>query len=547
MGGLGLAPYGQPYRGFDSPREALTNNKGGAIMDMVSSALGLEKKGWKVFPVSGKTPLVKWTEQHGADHSRWRAATGIGVDCGASALIVIDIDDPEGLRILEEKLGRTLAQDGTLQSSTGKGWHFFYKANGATVSNSASKIAKGVDVRGAGGYVVVPPSLHPDGRRYEWVKLAEPVDIPQDLLEICSAKPEAKPELLERATVSGDLDPWTQRALQDECNIVRGALEGTRNDTLYRAGLKMFSIANGGRVSHAEVFSALEASALANSMGTPMDPYEIKATLESARENAVEVRHPVSKEPNTILSASLPHVPDKAQAFEPMTVDELQNLPEPRWLLKNRIPEGQTWVYGPPGTGKTFVTLDWAAAVASSGKTVIAFIGEGVSGYAQRVRAWREENPSADMAGFLAVPQAPHLLDSRSVELLVNTVRDNRPDLIVIDTFARSLVGGDENSAQDVGRAIDVLDRLYRTYGASSLVVHHSKKSGGEERGSGAIRGAADATWEVTSYQGTSEFDAIEATCQKMKDAERPSPWLMQLRARAGSAVVYPSARNDAW
>lgn len=225
-----------------------------------------------------------------------------------------------------------------------------------------------------------------------------------------------------------------------------------------------------------------------------------------------------------------------------LTVEDLENLPQPEWLLKHRLPEGQTWIYGEPGVGKTFVSLDWAASVAASGKTVMYFVGEGVKGFGKRVLAWRKAHDMASLKSFLVIPQTPMLLDKHSVEAFNELIKKYQPSLIVIDTFARASVGGDENSAKDMGRAIAVLDTVFRVHDCSSLVVHHSTKAGGAERGSGAIRGAADATWEVVQDYTHSPMTAMQLMCRKMKDSEPPRPVVSQLRAFDDSAIIHPTA-----
>jgi RecA-family ATPase len=225
-----------------------------------------------------------------------------------------------------------------------------------------------------------------------------------------------------------------------------------------------------------------------------------------------------------------------------LSIEDLENMPQPKWLLENKMPEGQTWVYGEPGVGKTFVSLDWAAAVSAQGNSVLYCVGEGVKGFGKRVLAWRRAHDMADLSNFYVVPMAPQLLDRHHVEALNELVKKYEPKLLVIDTFARAAVGGDENSAKDVGRVISVLDTIYRVHDCSSLVVHHSTKSGGSERGSGAIRGAADATWEVLPDYSHAGMTTMQIVCRKMKDSEPPRPLLGQLRPFHESAVVYPSA-----
>ena len=227
-----------------------------------------------------------------------------------------------------------------------------------------------------------------------------------------------------------------------------------------------------------------------------------------------------------------------------LSLDDLESLPQPEWLIPNRLPEGQTWVYGEPGVGKTFVVLDWAATVAAKGGKVVYFIGEGVKGFSKRVMAWKRYNEWANLDDFYVVPMAPQLLDKHSVDMFNEVIKSIQPNLIVIDTFARAAVGADENSAKDVGRVISVLDTVFRVHDCSSIVVHHSNKSGGTERGSGAIRGAADATWEVMPDYSHSGMTAMQIACRKMKDSEPPRALLAQLKPFADSAVLYPSAYN---
>ena len=91
------------------------------------------------------------------------------------------------------------------------------------------------------------------------------------------------------------------------------------------------------------------------------------------------------------------------------------------------------------------------------------------------------------------------------------------PDLIVIDTLARTLVGADENSAKEVGEYIAAVDLIRKETGAAVLLVHHiGKNSIRGERGSSALRGAADTMMSLTLSKQPSAF-TLE--CTKQKDA----------------------------
>ncbi len=105
----------------------------------------------------------------------------VGIATGERAgIIVLDVDPRHGgdrtLMELESKFGELPL---TPTSATGGGGlHFFFKHPGGVIKNSASKIGPGLDLRGAGGYVVAPPSIHINGHRYTWVTGRAPADVP---------------------------------------------------------------------------------------------------------------------------------------------------------------------------------------------------------------------------------------------------------------------------------------------------------------------------------------------------------------------------------
>jgi hypothetical protein len=157
------------------------------IPDMLKAALEYAEKGIPIFPVApphlggpaaGKRPMTKngfhdatadvvrirqWWERH-PDHN-------IGMPTGAvSGLWVLDVDvDKGGIASFLELIQTHGALPATATVRTGGGgWHFYFAYPGFPVKCSASVIAPGIDVRGDGGYVVAPPSLHVSGNRYHF-------------------------------------------------------------------------------------------------------------------------------------------------------------------------------------------------------------------------------------------------------------------------------------------------------------------------------------------------------------------------------------------
>jgi hypothetical protein len=161
----------------------------GAILDIARDLLG---RGFSVIPIwppgrgrDSKKPAIPWKRYQSArateaDLDRWfRESMNIGIVTGAiSDLVVVDIDSPAAGRYVTEHLPYT-----PRQVKTGHGFHCYYKHAGIPVPNRVKlKTAAGklqIDVRGDGGYVVGPGSLHASGTRYTFAGDWDRDDVPR--------------------------------------------------------------------------------------------------------------------------------------------------------------------------------------------------------------------------------------------------------------------------------------------------------------------------------------------------------------------------------
>jgi hypothetical protein len=202
--------------------------------------------------------------------------------------------------------------------------------------------------------------------------------------------------------------------------------------------------------------------------------------------------------------------------FKLLTVEDLASMPPPEWLIPGVLVAGSFCVlYGQPGAGKSFLALDLALEIARYGP-VVYNAAEGQGGLYNRVQAAQQERQiTTKNVYFLAVPV--DLRDPNTVDDLIEAIRVlAEPKLVVVDTMARSMVGGDENSAKDVGEFIAGIDRLRSEFGCAVLLVHHAKKADARvERGSSALRGAAD-TMMYLDERGKTD---LLLSCEKQKDA----------------------------
>lgn len=192
--------------------------------------LRLAARGWRLLPCAerGKTPLIRdWSRRASCDDDvirRWAQkyeTCNWAVACGPdSNLWILDIDGETGsasFRSLVEQHGEEWTR--TLSVTTARGLHLYFShpAAGNVVRTRAGKLGVGLDVRGVGGYALVPPSIHPSGTRYEW---ASPLN---------GLAPASAPAwLLEKVTSAAQ--PTVQAS---EIGVV---LPGRRNDTLFRLG-----------------------------------------------------------------------------------------------------------------------------------------------------------------------------------------------------------------------------------------------------------------------------------------------------------------------
>jgi hypothetical protein len=191
--------------------------------------------------------------------------------------------------------------------------------------------------------------------------------------------------------------------------------------------------------------------------------------------------------------------------------DELDNIPDSAWLIDGEIPEnGLTILYGASGAGKSFVGLDYAKQI-SKDAPVIYVAAEDSAGYRDRKDAWNKHHQSSSGQLYFYL-DAPNLLDISEVEAFILEVESRKPKLVIFDTLARCMIG-DENSARDMGLMVRHSDLIMQRLNTSVMLVHHTGKKGNGERGSSALRGAADMMIELSSVN-----NVITLKCSKSKN-----------------------------
>jgi hypothetical protein len=180
-------------------------------------ALGYAKKSIPVFPCKprGKEPLTPHGHHDATTDpdrirawwSRWPDAN-IAMPTGKrSGKIVVDVDPEHGgydsLAVLHEE-GYELPLTATIKTGGGGVHHYLRCPEGVEVRNSAGKVGPGLDIRGEGGYVIVPPSVTEEP--YEVLHKRPPAEVPEWLLERLTAPsrtPESNVVTIPRGKVPG--------------------------------------------------------------------------------------------------------------------------------------------------------------------------------------------------------------------------------------------------------------------------------------------------------------------------------------------------------
>lgn len=212
---------------------------------------------------------------------------------------------------------------------------------------------------------------------------------------------------------------------------------------------------------------------------------------------------------------------------------DVQPILEANYLVKGWLAStGLSVVYGASNVGKTFVVLDMAMHIAAGHEwfgnriapgPVVYIAAEGGNGIKNRLAAMLKDRRGLSGADFYLLPFRLDMNGDIDPKALCEAIGDLKPSLIVIDTLARSMGDGNENSTPDMNRFIAAVDAVRESTRSHVLVVHHSGKD--EERGargSNALRAAADTEISVTN-QG-------EIRCTKQRDYVTPETLYFTLR-----------------
>lgn len=277
----------------------------GARHDLLGAALSAADRGWRVFPLrpDDKRPAIRdWQPRATCDHARitacWaRTPYNVGIACGPSGLVVLDLDVPkeEGRRPAGWTGELTRTGTDTLAAVAEKicepfpcasysvvtgsgGTHLYFSAPaGEPLRNTAGRIGWLVDTRADGGYVVAAGSVV-DGRSYRVRTNGEVDDLPGWVTTVL--RPREELALTTRPVSIADIrhvSNYAAAALRSEVEHVLKAEAGTRNHTLNAASYALGQLVGAGLLPGELTAAALTRAARA----TGLRDHEIRSTVRS--------------------------------------------------------------------------------------------------------------------------------------------------------------------------------------------------------------------------------------------------------------------------
>lgn len=478
-------------------------------------------QGRRVFPVAAgsKNPLVKWRSEDPASsdldqinkwfirwgNTNWGMATG-----SVSGVFVIDTDSKEAYDwVVAKGLTDTyvVKTGGNTPEKLSYGYHFYFQHPGADVSikNSASELAPKVDVRGDGGYVLIPPSVT---EMPYYVANQRSIAVAPDWLIERVRKTE-----IERA--HGSTGELCAQDREHGINIYRKACreypetpDGQWNNELNKlAGLA-------GRLVAAGCFDDDFALNLAMEAGAAYVHDNKKAFLSTWKSGFKwGLSRPwVPLGPEDVgFSGGIPVPPPPTVGLRTMSDVVLKPI---RWLWPSWLPLGKLVIYaGPGGVGKSSVTFSWAATISRGGSWP-----DGFKCKQGRVLIWSGEDDCEDTMGprlkamgadmtRIQVIQTAHgqpFDPARDFAQLKVHFKPGDISLLIIDPIV-SAIAGDMNKANEVRRGLQAIVDFAMDLDCCVVgITHFNKSSAGK-----------NPTERVTGSQAFTAFARMTLVSQK--------------------------------
>lgn len=432
---------------------------------------------------------------------RWWEAdpeANIGIATGAeSGIWVLDVDEKSGgYDSLVELMIRYGEFGDTWQAYTGGGgMHIYFRHPGLTVSNAVGKVARGIDVRGDGGYVVAPPSNHKSGNSYAWNTepgINDLLDAPQPLLDAMKGI----------GIIGGAVSSPGQYKTSEP--LPEAFPEGQRNRGLFELASSLRSKG----LTDTEILAALR-EANRTRCKPPLDDKEVQSVAQSAS------RYERGTKLDIVPAVEQPKPEAPRTEFRPYKVNTIDPaaLPPLDFVWQDILPTGLGLLVGPPKFGKSFMSLGLANAVArgepylgrrtEQGDVLYMALEDSPRRIYKRLN---KIDPRPVPDELEAVHNAPQIGPELTADIAQWVKAHKNPRLVIIDILSkvRSSASKNDSKYDFDTKELGVVKKVADDCNICILIVHHnSKKKDTDDifntvNGTQGINGSADAILLLT-------------------------------------------------
>ena len=234
-------------------------------------------------------------------------------------------------------------------------------------------------------------------------------------------------------------------------------------------------------------------------------------------------------------------------SFPILRADALGESVEPDDFVEGLLTDGgASLLYGPSNVGKSFLITDLCAAVAAGRAwrygeiaieqgAVVYVALEGTRGLKNRLEAMRREGLLSPDAPFYVCTAPVSLLERDHAAMLARSVKEAAAQsslpcrLVVLDTLARAMAGGNENAGEDMSAAVASIDAVRAATGAHVCIIHHCGKDEARgARGHSSLRAAVDTELEIFRPSGE-RISTLRVTKQRDLECRDPMPFSLKV------------------
>lgn len=465
-----------------------------------------------VIPIGKKSkkPLVEWKiyqtrrpniEEIQSWKEQWPDCNWAMVTGNVSGVVVVDCDSQEDYEFVKS---RGLPHSPTVK--TARGFHVYFQYQEGVRGLQSVSGRKDIQLKAEGGYVLIPPSIHPSGATYQWLDGASLDDLP------LAGLPDW---VLEEAKEN------TEVSLAE---LYKGVTEGGRNGALARlvGSWANDSVALADAVSYALSWNERNVP--------PLPADEVQRTVESIYRGHFE-RHPEKDFQDEITP------PEEINDFLK------RDIPPVEFLVDQIVQRnGRTMISAAPNKGKSLLSQNIALAVTSTMgallhqfavkrvKTLYLDFEMGESPVHERFKKMLAEEFLSAKDLFIKCLLGKDILDESFKKTLEEWLQSLEVGLLIIDPIGSAWCG-DENNKEEVSKLTSYLDSLIDRFKITIVFVHHWRKASqhqktGSEMAAGSYKFNA---WVDVHITLDGESSCVTLTCQKARTAAKFPPIRIKL------------------